>query len=62
MVPLNYEGPVIGENILIDWSDTREAERATHDLLNVADEGATVSVLRVGHAGKTSWPILMLSI
>ncbi|MBW4706298.1 universal stress protein [Roseobacter sp. YSTF-M11] len=47
VVPLNYEGPTIGSNILLGWSDTREAARAAHDLLILAEEGAAVSVLRV---------------
>ncbi|GFE65495.1 universal stress protein [Litoreibacter roseus] len=48
VVPLGYDGPVIGENILLGWSDTREATRAAHDLLSVADDGAALTVLRVG--------------
>lgn len=50
IVPLDYDGPRIGANILLGWSDTREAARAAHDLLGVADEGATLTVLRVGSA------------
>lgn len=48
IVPLDYEGPEIGENILLGWSDTREAARAAHDLLMVADEATQLTVLRVG--------------
>ncbi len=48
VVPLGYEGPTVGENILLGWSDTREAARAAHDLLALADEGAAVYVLHVG--------------
>jgi nucleotide-binding universal stress UspA family protein len=48
VVPLGYEGPTIGENILLGWSNTREAARASHDLLTVADEDATLCVLQVG--------------
>lgn len=48
VVPLDYDGPDIGQNILLGWSDTREAARAAHDLLGLADEGADLTVLRVG--------------
>ena len=48
VVPLDYEGPEVGNNILLGWSDTREAARAAHDMLIVAQPGATVTVLRVG--------------
>lgn len=47
VVPLGYDGPEIGANILIGWSDTREAARAAHDLLTVADDGAEITVLRI---------------
>lgn len=47
VIPLGYEGPAIGENIVLGWSDTREAARAAHDLLLVADEKASITVLRV---------------
>ncbi len=50
VVPLGYEGPTIGKNILLGWNNTREAARASHDLLTVVDEGAAVSILRVGEA------------
>jgi len=52
VVPLGYEGPTVGENILLGWSDTREAARAAHDLLTLADEGARVCVLHVGRSQK----------
>ena len=48
IVPLDYKGPDIGQNILLGWSDTREAARAAHDMLGVADPGAQLTVLRVG--------------
>lgn len=48
VVPLDYEGPEIGSNVVLGWSDTREATRAAHDLLIVAENGASVTVLRVG--------------
>ncbi|WP_299692119.1 universal stress protein [uncultured Tateyamaria sp.] len=49
VVPLDYTGPEIGANILLGWSDTREAARAAHDMLGLADDGATLTVLRVGN-------------
>lgn len=48
IVPLEYDGPEIGQNILLGWSDTREAARAAHDLIGLADAGAELTVLRVG--------------
>lgn len=48
VVPADYKGADIGANILLGWSDTREATRAAHDLINVADAGANLTVLRVG--------------
>ncbi|WP_299732606.1 universal stress protein [uncultured Tateyamaria sp.] len=50
VVPLDYDGPEIGANILLGWSDTREAARAAHDMLGLADEGAELTVLRVGQS------------
>ncbi|MEO9826062.1 MAG: universal stress protein [Paracoccaceae bacterium] len=47
VVPLGYDGPEIGANILLGWSDTREATRAAHDMLGLADDGASLTVLRV---------------
>ncbi len=48
VVPLDYDGLEIGANILLGWSDTREAARAAHDLLGLADDSAALTVLRVG--------------
>ena len=48
IVPLNYDGPEIGNTILLGWSDTREAARAAHDMLTVAQKDANVTILRVG--------------
>lgn len=52
VVPLGYDGPEIGENILLGWSDTREATRAAHDLLIVANDGAALTVLRASSSAK----------
>ena len=48
VVPLDYDGPEVGNTVLVGWSDTREAARAAHDMVNLANENATVTVLRVG--------------
>lgn len=48
VVPLNYDGPEIGSNIVLGWSDTREAARAAHDMLELANDGAELTVLRIG--------------
>ncbi len=48
VVPLDFDGPDLGANLLLGWSDTREAARAAHDLLTIADPGAKITVLRVG--------------
>lgn len=50
IVPPGYDGPEIGRNIIVGWSETREAARAAHDLIDLAYDGAQVSVLRVGHS------------
>lgn len=47
IVPPDYSGGSVGKRIVIGWSDTREATRGAHDLLNVAQDGADISVLRV---------------
>lgn len=48
VVPHGYDGPEVGSNIVLGWSDTREATRAAHDLPIIATKGAEVTVLRVG--------------
>jgi nucleotide-binding universal stress UspA family protein len=52
VVPLGYDGPTIGANVLIGWSDTRESARAAHDMLPLADAGANLTVLRVGKTSR----------
>ncbi|MEL6913161.1 MAG: universal stress protein [Pseudomonadota bacterium] len=47
VVPTDYSGPEIGKTILMGWSDTREAARAAHDALSIADENARFLLLRV---------------
>lgn len=48
VVPTGYDGPEIGKNIVLGWSETREAARAAHDMLRVADPEAAITILRVG--------------
>ena len=48
IVPLDYEGPEIGKNAILGWSDAREAARAAHDLISVVNGDAKLTVLRVG--------------
>ncbi len=52
VIPLGYDGPTIGNNILVGWSDTRESARAAHDVLNVTKDGATLTVLRATKAAR----------
>lgn len=47
IVPPEYKGPVIGQNIVLGWSATREATRAAHDVLTVAQTGAEVRIVHV---------------
>ena len=48
VIPPDFAGETIGENILLGWSPTREATRAAHDMLKVTDSGANVRILRIG--------------
>lgn len=47
VVPLDYDGPEIGKKVLLGWSETREAARAAHDMLSIAQPEAEIVVLRV---------------
>lgn len=47
VVPLGYDGPEIGRKALLGWSETREAGRAAHDMLDVMQPNAEILVLRV---------------
>lgn len=47
VVPLDYDGPPVGKNILLGWSDTKEATRAAHDLVPMAAKDAEITILRV---------------
>lgn len=39
--------------LLIGWSDTREASRAAHDALALAEDGAEVELLLIGRSART---------
>lgn len=47
VLPHDYDGQPIGDNMLLGWTTTREATRAAHDLLDIANEGGRISVLTV---------------
>ena len=48
IIPRDYTPEKLGENVLLGWSDTREATRAVHDLIDVAKPDAAIHVLRIG--------------
>lgn len=48
VIPRGYTAKTLGENIVLGWSDTREATRAVHDLMIVAAPDAKVRILRIG--------------
>jgi nucleotide-binding universal stress UspA family protein len=48
VIPHDFVAEKLGENVVLGWSDTREATRALHDLISVASPDAHVRVLRVG--------------
>lgn len=51
MLPMGRKLGVLGKNVLIGWSNTREATRAAHDALDLMAKAAKVDILRVGHGG-----------
>jgi nucleotide-binding universal stress UspA family protein len=48
MLPVGYKTAPLGQRLLIGWSDTREANRATHDALSLVAPAAAVDILHVG--------------
>jgi len=54
VIPREYTPKKLGENILLGWSDTREATRAMHDLLGVAKADAKIHMLRIGKPPKNT--------
>lgn len=47
VVPNGYRGPEIGNHLLLGWGNTREATRASRDLLTLARPGAQATVLSI---------------
>ena len=54
IIPFAGQFGAIGSNVLIGWTETREAARAAHDALLVIEPGARVTVLTVEHAKSES--------
>ena len=52
VIPADYQGPEIGEKIVLGWSETREAARAAHDVLCIAEPDARLTVLSVGRTAE----------
>jgi nucleotide-binding universal stress UspA family protein len=48
VIPRDYTPETLGEKIVLGWSETREATRAVHDLIDVARPDADIRVLRIG--------------
>jgi len=48
VIPRDYEATTLGETIVLGWSETREAARAAHDLICIANPDASLRVLRIG--------------
>ncbi|NNK77234.1 MAG: universal stress protein [Litoreibacter sp.] len=46
MVPTGFDGDEIASKIVVGWSATREATRAAHDVLEVAQPGSEIFILR----------------
>lgn len=50
IVPPGFKGESVGKRLVFGWSNTREATRAAHDLLGVAQPGSELTILRVANA------------
>ena len=48
VVPGDHAGDSLGENVVLGWSDTREAARALHDALAVASPKADMRMVHIG--------------
>ncbi|AHD03706.1 hypothetical protein METH_23020 (plasmid) [Leisingera methylohalidivorans DSM 14336] len=51
IIPQDWTPGVIGSNILVGWSNTREAIRAAHYARALAQPGANISILNIGDGG-----------
>ena len=47
VVPPDYDGPEIGNQVLLGWSDTREATRAAHDVVSLSLPDTRLDILRI---------------
>ena len=47
IVPSDFDGPPIGNNVVLGWSNTREAARAAHDVVTISPKGSTIRIARV---------------
>lgn len=47
VAPVNWKPGPVGKQIVVGWDASREAARAVHDALLVADEGADITVVTV---------------
>lgn len=52
VIPLDYDGPEIGNSLLLGWSETREATRAAHDLMLLAAPDGNVCLMSIGADNK----------
>jgi nucleotide-binding universal stress UspA family protein len=48
VVPHDFTADKLGENIVLGWSETSEATRAAHDLINLVSPTANLRILRIG--------------
>lgn len=48
VIPADCKVTVLGEKVVLGWSETREATRAVHDLIDVASPDANLRILRIG--------------
>lgn len=56
IIPYAGTFPTIGRNVLVAWTETREAARAVSDALGLIDPAASVTVLSVARAGQAEAP------
>ena len=52
IIPPDFRGDTIGDNILLGWSATRAATRAAHDLIAIATPEAAIGLLTIGKPGE----------
>jgi nucleotide-binding universal stress UspA family protein len=52
LIPYAGHFATLGANVLLGWTETREATRAAHDALAVLDAGAKLTILTVRHGAE----------